>query len=113
MRTATHAFTAGLVAFVIAVFFVEFELTTGLFFWPYVGLAYLAGILPDRIEPPTSWQHRAKWHSERCLQAMLILLIVGWAVGMLTGYFFLMFFALGYVIHLVEDATTPVGLPRQ
>lgn len=43
---------------------------------------------------------------------MLIALIIGWVIGMFTGYFFLMFFALGYVVHLLEDATTPVGLPK-
>jgi hypothetical protein len=37
---------------------------------------------------------------------------VGWAIGMQSGNYTLLFAALGYLVHLLEDATTKAGLPR-
>lgn len=112
MNNTIHSLSAGAVAFLVAFVLISFGLSHYILFWAYVGLAYFSSVLPDALEPATSWQHRKKWHSERCLMYMLIALIIGWVIGMFTGYFFLMFFALGYVVHLLEDATTPVGLPK-
>ena len=72
----------------------------------------VCAVLPDILEPPTSRWHRAFFHSKRCLKCVLVLAIVGWAIGMQSGNYTLLFAALGYLVHLLEDATTKAGLPR-
>jgi membrane-bound metal-dependent hydrolase YbcI (DUF457 family) len=112
MNRQIHAISGVFAACIVSVLLIPIERLDFYFFWLYLGLAYLGAILPDIIEPPTSYLHRAFFHSWGFLVLMLLVLALGFVIGYDYGYFFLFFFALGYVIHLLEDATTPMGLPR-
>jgi membrane-bound metal-dependent hydrolase YbcI (DUF457 family) len=76
------------------------------------GVCVLGGIAPDGLEPALSPCHRSLGHS---LGAGLVganTLRGAWA-GTTPGEpsFLLLFFALGYVTHLIMDAGTPKRLP--
>jgi membrane-bound metal-dependent hydrolase YbcI (DUF457 family) len=90
-------------------------LSTG---WGFVAVV-IGSVIPDFIEPATSWRHRSLFHSFQALFAVIILFI---ATGLLalviaffsdfSAFFLLSCFFLGYVFHLLADSITPAGLPR-
>ncbi len=72
----------------------------------------LGSIIPDILEPPTSWMHRNAYHSKSALK----LCGKAFALTAFIGLFFSIFyvissFFLGYTFHLLADSTTEVGLP--
>ncbi len=72
----------------------------------------LGSILPDILEAPTSWMHRGLCHSKRALKFLGEILVVTALIGLLFSIFYIVSsFFLGYVFHLLADATTEVGLP--
>ncbi len=93
----------------------------------YALLAVVLGsILPDILEPPTSWMHRGVYHSKRALKSIEKIFVVTVFIGILVPafvgifvyvvYIFSIFyvisnFFLGYTLHLLADSTTKVGLP--
>ncbi|MGA2698315.1 MAG: zinc dependent phospholipase C family protein [Methanoregula sp.] len=76
-------------------------------------------MMPDILEAPTSWRHRGIFHSKRALKCMAgtfgITAAIGVLVSPLIPHAFLVYglscFALGYLCHLLADATTKRGLP--
>jgi membrane-bound metal-dependent hydrolase YbcI (DUF457 family) len=69
-------------------------------------------ILPDWIDPPTSWKHRAFGHSKRVLKNAFLLFLLFTLVALIYPYAIILSGAfLGYVSHLAFDWTTPAGLP--
>jgi len=71
-------------------------------------LAVIAGsIIPDILEPPTGWDHRDLLHSVGALKLTAIIFIL----TALIGLYVISCFFLGYLFHLLADATTPMGLP--
>ncbi|MCZ7394152.1 MAG: metal-dependent hydrolase [Candidatus Methanoperedens sp.] len=74
--------------------------------------AVLGSIIPDILEAPTSWMHRGLGHSKRALKLTGKILVITALVGLLFSIFYIISsFFLGYVFHLLADATTEVGLP--
>lgn len=77
-------------------------------------------LMPDILEAPTSWRHRGIFHSKRLLKCMVGTFGITAATGVLPSplipHPFLIYglscFALGYLCHLLADATTKRGLPE-
>ncbi len=80
-----------------------------------IGLLVLGSILPDLIEPATGPFHRSTFHS------LLVLFILS-AVGIISIFAVFSFGAniitvglcaicIGYLIHLILDSRTKMGLP--
>lgn len=111
MRNQVHLLSA-FALFLFITYLFAGEYVRGKHFVIYLVVMLVCSVLPDVLEPPTSRWHRAFFHSKRCLKGVLVLAIVGWAIGMRAGNYTLMFAALGYLVHLLEDATTKAGLPR-
>ena len=88
--------------------------------WPVGIICTLAGsVFPDAIEPAYSSRHRGIFHSRGTLMlasALFIALGLASAVSLPGGKIPLAYpascFLLGYLSHLLADATTPAGLPR-
>ena len=78
----------------------------------YGGIAAVVfSMLPDWVEPPNSWKHRAFGHSKRVLRNILLLLLVFTLGALLYPYALVIGGALlGYAVHLRADSTTPAGL---
>jgi membrane-bound metal-dependent hydrolase YbcI (DUF457 family) len=112
MNRQEHALTGAFAACIISALLLWARRLDFFFFWFYIGLAVVAAILPDVLEPALDWQHRRYFHSWNFCGIMAGAALIGLVIGWHTGYFFLFFFALGYVSHLLGDATTKVGLPR-
>lgn len=75
-------------------------------------LALIGTILPDILEPPTSWEHRGIAHSLGALKFFGISLIITALMGLLSYIFYIASgFFLGYFVHLLIDSITPAGLP--
>jgi membrane-bound metal-dependent hydrolase YbcI (DUF457 family) len=79
----------------------------------YAGLAaVIFTILPDLIEPATSWTHRAFGHSKRVLKGTFLVFLLFTLIALLFSYALVVGGAmLGYSVHLLADSTTPAGLP--
>lgn len=74
--------------------------------------AVLGSIIPDILEAPTNWMHRGLGHSKRALRLVGKILAVTTLIGLFFYIFYIISsFFLGYVFHLLADATTEVGLP--
>ncbi len=78
----------------------------------FVGLTIFGAILPDLIEPPKSPNHRRFFHSVLVLLILMILLI--WLnAGTQSMFTYLPSgFIIGYLSHLLLDATSRIGLPK-
>ncbi len=78
----------------------------------FVGLTVLGSLIPDLIEPPHKKNHRQFFHSIILLGFLIILLI--WLnfgnQSMLT--YLSSSFIIGYLSHLLLDATSQIGLPK-
>ena len=76
-------------------------------------------LMRDILEAPTSWRHRGLFHSKRALKCMVgtfgVTAVIGVLPSSLIPHAFLVYglsyFALGYLCHLLADATTKRGLP--
>lgn len=76
-------------------------------------------LMPDILEAPTSWRHRRVFHSKRALKCMAGIFGITAVIGVLSSTLIphaalvcgLSCFALGYLCHLIADATTKRGLP--
>ncbi len=114
-RRETH-YTIAFVLLILVYFLMN---KLGLFSYFGYAVAILVGsVLPDVIEPAISngnrkaWQHRQVFHSKRTLKGILILIIPVLILGMFFNIFLYLFFGLiGYILHLLMDSTTKMGLP--
>ena len=75
---------------------------------------YLTTVLPDILEPAIHYTHRNFFHSKRVLRflykyALWISLVIA---IFFNGFFYIFFGILGYILHLLLDSTTPMGLPE-
>ena len=85
----------------------------------YAFALVIGSILPDIFEPAYHYTHRNFFHSKRMLKYAL-LTIIALPIGFLLSrinlssglFFFIGYLALGYVLHLLADSTTPMGLPK-
>ncbi|MHA2226921.1 MAG: metal-dependent hydrolase [Candidatus Hodarchaeales archaeon] len=77
----------------------------------FVGLTVLGSFTPDLIEPPRSKNHRKFFHSIVLLGFLVILLV--WAnIGIQSMQTYLFSgFIIGYLSHLLLDATSQMSLP--
>jgi membrane-bound metal-dependent hydrolase YbcI (DUF457 family) len=79
----------------------------------------IGSIIPDIIEPPTSYRHRQLFHSVGALIMMiflfgstaLIALVISF-FSELSAFYLASCFFLGYLFHLLADSITPMGLRR-
>ena len=74
----------------------------------------LVSSLPDVIEPAKHYTHRKFFHSKRVLVFLskyvlpsFFILGIFW-----RDSFYLFFGVLGYIVHLLADSTTKMGLPK-
>ncbi|MFP4655529.1 MAG: metal-dependent hydrolase [Methanohalobium sp.] len=77
----------------------------------------IGSVLPDKIEPAKNSHHRSLFHSKIALViagsiTYYILFIGNFNItGEPVIEYFIGFFCIGYISHLILDATTPAGLP--
>lgn len=109
----------GVVAFVIYFYIINLIVKISNDGIAYAFIACVIGsIIPDILEAPTNWMHRGLGHSKRTLKLTGKIFVITALIGLLSSiiYIFSIFyiisgFFLGYVFHLLADATTKVGLP--
>ena len=108
----THLF-AGMIVLIIVYFIFEyFHLVNSLY---YAATIFIGSIIPDYIEPGTHWRHRKFFHSKTILKWVVITSALTFLIGLLPFirfFWYITFFLLGYIIHLLMDWTTPAGLPE-
>ncbi len=105
--------TIGVVAFFLYTYFIYIiiKISTEAITYAFIAVV-LGSIIPDILEPPTSWMHRGLGHSKRALKLTGKILATATLVGLFFSTFYIISsFFLGYVFHLLADATTEVGLP--
>ena len=72
----------------------------------------IGSILPDMIEPPDHYTHRGFFHSVSMMRFLLVALIVSFLIAFYETWVWSVFYVIvGYVMHLLADGTTPMGLP--
>ena len=78
----------------------------------FVGLTVFGSIVPDQIEPPHGVNHRQFFHSMVIL-GILVILFLWLNIGNQSMVTYLSSgFILGYIFHLLLDATSRMGLPK-
>ncbi len=79
-------------------------------------LLFLFGSLaPDFLEPAHYFTHRNFFHSQKLLEVLSIFTAAGvilWLVFRFQLLLFVVSFSVGYIIHLLLDSTTKMGLPK-
>jgi len=118
-RRQEHAFVSLLIPLAIF-FFASAKIAYSLQFIISSILCVFGGLAPDILDPMRIYPyytHRAFFHSQR------VLLVVGviFAVVFIFWYFFiksdiLLYFGsfiFGYILHLLLDARTKMGLPKK
>ena len=75
-------------------------------------------VMPDILEPARTWTHRGLGHSRRALKFSGVVFATSAALGLFQFFipglylaYVISAFFLGYLVHLLADATTPAGLP--
>lgn len=96
----------------IVFYFILAKLGFGNFTY-YLIPMYFTSILPDVLEPATDYKHRNFFHSKRVLKFLLkYALGITFIFALFFHWGFYIFFGIiGYVLHLLLDSTTPMGLP--
>jgi membrane-bound metal-dependent hydrolase YbcI (DUF457 family) len=85
--------------------------------WGIVPLL-LGAVLPDILNPPTSYRHRTWAHMKRLVKPLLWILLISLIASVIFWFFQFywpivsLFFAIGYSSHLALDSLTPMGLPE-
>jgi len=81
--------------------------------------AVIGSVIPDKIEPATSFRHRGLFHSMGALRTAGLLFGVSALTAVIIAFFspfpafyIISCFFLGYFFHLLADSITPMGLPR-
>jgi membrane-bound metal-dependent hydrolase YbcI (DUF457 family) len=103
----------GTVAFVIYsyIFYVIIKISMDGIAYAFIA-AVIGSIIPDILEAPTNWMHRGLAHSKRALKLTGKILAFTSLIGIFFSFSYIISsFFLGYVFHLLADATTKVGLP--
>ena len=78
----------------------------------------LGSVIPDILESPKNWMHRGLGHSKRALKFTATIFVITAFLGLFSSiinvfsiFYIISSFFLGYIFHLLADATTEVGLP--
>ena len=118
MNKGEHMFI-GIIAFLIyvAIFSLIIKNATVGFFFGIV-CVIIGSILPDILEPADNWMHRGICHSKRALKFSVKIFVVTAIITLISVVlfrdflvFYLSCLVLGYLVHLLADSTTEVGLP--
>jgi len=105
--------TAGLIIAVGGYWFFTIQLALIISPWSWV-LVFVGSILPDLIEPPTSYKHRSTFHSWKILKIAALIAFITFAFSFALPISQLaFFFCAGYITHLLMDSTTKMGLPKE
>ena len=76
----------------------------------------IGGIIPDKLEPATSWKHRQFFHSQKTFLLLSFILSLTSIMTILSFSDWISFSLLGtlagYLSHLFLDVLTPARLPR-
>jgi len=110
----------GIIAFFMYAYFIGNIVSSINNAWIWGVVAVVIGsIIPDIIEPATSFRHRGLFHSVGALIAMVFLFgstaLIALAVAFFSefsAFYLVSCFFLGYLFHLLADSITPMGLPR-
>lgn len=110
MRNKEHIGLTILIGLVIATILYVIDFEDYIF---YMFPMLFTTILPDILEPPTSYTHRQFFHSKRVLTFLSkYCLVIFFILGLFFNFFLYLFFGVGgYLLHLLGDWTTPMGLP--
>lgn len=119
MNSSEHIFI-GFFAFLGYSYLIDNSANSAHLPWIYgLGVVVLGSIIPDIIEPATSWRHRSLFHSVGTLKVITILFGLTGLLTVATAFFsdftvfyFASCFFLGYLFHLLADSITPIGLPH-
>ena len=109
----------GIIAFFAYAWFAGNIVSTINHQWILEAVAVFVGsLVPDILEPPTSYRHRRLFHSVRVLFVVIILFaasaLVAFGVAFFSdfsAFYIVSCFFLGYMFHLLADSVTPMGLP--
>jgi len=107
----THVGIAIILAIIISFILYKLNLTD---FVTYLIPMYITSVLPDILEPAIDYKHRKFFHSKRILKFLSkYVLGIIFILALIFNFFFYFFFGvMGYILHLLLDATTPMGLPN-
>ena len=118
MKKGEHLFI-GVIAFLAYTYFLSFIVripTDGSIFGFFSAL--IGSVIPDFLEPATNWMHRGICHSKRALKFVTTIFAITTICGLISflistssTFYLISCFLLGYLAHLLADATTEVGLP--
>jgi len=82
-------------------------------------MVVIGSLLPDVLEPATSYHHRRLFHSQRAFKTSVFLFgstvlfaVVTALFSEFSAFYLASCFFLGYTFHLLADSVTPMGLPR-
>ena len=74
--------------------------------------SFCGSLFPDLVEPPRHYTHRGFFHSMDLLRRIPFPMMFGFLFAFINPRFWFLFYAgLGYGLHLIVDATTPMKLP--
>ena len=106
----THLIGGGIVGFGVFLFSgIDINLFEIIFL---VGLSVFGAMIPDKLEPAISGDHRSFFHSWLVLVILAsITLIMLKNAGDLNNNTLAGFFLVGYISHLLLDLSTPNRLP--
>lgn len=117
MDTETHflfgIIIGGFLGYMISAFLSDVTIMNLCFSTCFGGIG---GIIPDKLEPAMSWNHRQLFHSQKIFLILSIILFLTSIMTILSFSAWISFSVLGvlagYLSHLCLDALTPVRLPR-
>lgn len=112
MLKAQHALVGGIIGLIFGIW--AYFQGNPLFAVGCFLIAIWGSILPDYIDPPTSYLHRSIGHNLVSFFVFIFMSIIGLALSIIFHSWIIMLptaFAFGFLSHLILDLTTPMGLP--
>ena len=77
--------------------------------------ALIGSVIPDILDPPIDYKHRKYFHSKRVLSYLLHFWFFFLLITIITDLWLVdvvLYGTTGYILHLLLDSTTPMGLPK-
>jgi len=82
-------------------------------------LFFFGNLAPDYMEPSYYFTHRGFYHSQKLLKILAIftaivaiLWMIFWIILKSQFFLFIISFPAGYIVHLLLDSTSKMGLPK-
>ena len=74
--------------------------------------AYATTFIPDLLDTPGNWNHRAYFHSKRFFKLLIVFLVIFLVLAVIKSkvYFFGVFGVAGTILHLIVDSLSWKGL---